>query len=827
MNRSFWIPLGILVVLISGLPAQAEVIRSTPPIFFMVQMHSLTGPEAAHRQALEYARSMGAEMVRDELFWHLVEKEKGVYRIPGDCLNNLRLTVEYGLQPFLILDYGNLLYDDGMAPVSGEALQAFADYAAHLAGELIGLATCFEVWNEPNTDGFWRPRQDAKAYAALLQAVYPAVKRANPKATVVGCTLAGLDEAFLDGVAKAGGLQSMDAISVHTYCTPASPEGRGTFDEVRRFSRRVDALAGRHLPVWITEMGWPTQEGGGVSELRQAEMLARSYLLASAYPEIQALGWYWLGPDGPDRFWAEDRFSLSHEDGSPKPGRVAYRAVADLLKEASFERWLIDAPEVKAALYRRCEGWTVALWSADDQLHQVFTRGIQSVIRLSGRRTPIDPGFRTIELEIDGEPLLLEYREEPAPMTYSEKAIPRPRFKPVAPGMELLFRAQYRAGGLAQYWMEPRWNEVLLSEGPASGPIRFQLGPNTPMGPGRADLFSNIIHQNKLRIQAYSFEVGPPLRMLLSPQRGPGGQRNIDLKVISVAGAIDGPVQSHIEIDGATGDSWPESIKVKTETENYLIPLKGTFSNGDLVQVRVALTPPGGTPIEAEDLISFTEIPRATQPIQIDADLSEWDFNPERCIFLGLREQFALAGMTWDGTRDASAWVAMQWDPEWLYFAAKVTDDIFSDTASGVDVYKNDGFELYFDTDPEGDAEETTYSGDDHQWGVCASAGGAVVYRWSQRSGPSEKGVAKIRRTLDGYRIEAKIPADELTPPEGKGRFSGRFEPGMHLGFTVALDDDDSPEGSHPFHQDLQLQWSRKRNAFMNPNAFADLFLGK
>lgn len=803
----------------------AEAGRCTPPSFFLVQMHSLSAPEEMHRQALEYARSMGAEMVRDELFWHLVEREKGVYRIPGSCLSNLRSIRDYGLQPLLILDYGNLLYDDGLAPVSEEAVNAFAGYAAHLAGELIGLATCFEVWNEPNTDGFWKPRQDARAYAALLKAVYPAVKRANPNAVVLGGALAGLDEAFLDGVAKADGLQYMDAISVHTYCTPASPEGRGIFDEVRRFSRRVDALAGRHLPVWITEMGWPTQEGGGVSELRQAEMVARSYLLAAAYPEIQALGWYWLGPDGPDRFWAEDRFSLSREDGSSKPGRIAYRTVADLLKSASFERWMIDTPEVKAGLYRRGREWTVALWSADDQLHSVFTRGVESMQRLSGRRTLIEQDYRTIELEIDGEPLLLEYREEPDPMTYGEKAIPRMRFKPVAPGMDFLSRVQYRAGGLARYWMEPRWNERLLSEGPASGPIRFQIAPDAPAGPGRADLFASILHRKILRVQAHTFETGPPLRMLISPRRGPEGQKNIDLRVISVAGPIEGPVACRLEIEGATGGPWPESIKVRKETEDYLIPLKGIASNGSLVRVRVTLTPPGGRSIEAEDLISFTEIPRATQAIRIDGDLSEWDFDPEKCIFLGLPEQFALAGMTWDGPEDASAWVAMQWDSDWLYFAAKVTDDLFSDTASGVDVYKNDGFELYFDTDPEGDAGEDTYSGDDHQWGVCASRSEAVVYRWSQRSGLSEKGEAKIRRTSDGYRIEAKIPADELTPPQGNGRFRGRFEPGMHLGFTVALNDDDTPEGAHPFHQDLQLQWSRKRNAFMNPSAFVDLFL--
>jgi len=49
--------------------------------------------------------------------------------------------------------------------------------------------------------------------------------------------------------------------------------------------------------------------------------------------------------------------------------------------------------------------------------------------------------------------------------------------------------------------------------------------------------------------------------------------------------------------------------------------------------------------------------------------------------------------------------------------------------------------------------------------------------------------------------------------------------PGMELGFTVALDDDDTPGYVHPFLQDLQMQWSRQKYAWRTPSAFASLWL--
>ena len=54
-----------------------------------------------------------------------------------------------------------------------------------------------------------------------------------------------------------------------------------------------------------------------------------------------------------------------------------------------------------------------------------------------------------------------------------------------------------------------------------------------------------------------------------------------------------------------------------------------------------------------------------------------------------------------------------------------------------------------------------------------------------------------------------------------------KFEPlpGAEIGFSIALNDDDSPGFVHPFSQDLQMQWSRQRNAWQRPAAFASLWL--
>ena len=78
----------------------------------------------------------------------------------------------------------------GQPPITAaptpESTQQYAEFAGLAAQRYAGKASAWEVWNEPNTVFFWAPAPDPVAYTNLLKAAYPAIKAADPNATVVG-----------------------------------------------------------------------------------------------------------------------------------------------------------------------------------------------------------------------------------------------------------------------------------------------------------------------------------------------------------------------------------------------------------------------------------------------------------------------------------------------------------------------------------------------------------------------------------------------------------------------------------------------------------------
>jgi hypothetical protein len=352
----------IVLVLSVLIAVQVSGEEKTEPTPFSVQMHSLMGDFAYHKKAVDLITDAGIKQVRDEMFWHEVERKKGVYVIPERFLKNLEYSVAAGLDTLIILDYGNPLYEGGNAPTRKKSIKAFGRYCYTLAKELKGKVKYFEVWNEPNVDGFWRPRHDAKAYVRLLKEAYRSVKKGNPDATVLGITLAGLDEPFLNEVLEAGGYKYLDVISIHPYCAPASPEEAKIYERLNAIHERFSHY-GKPKPIWLTEIGWPTNVGGGITEERQAQMLTRTYLLSLAAPYIPTVFWYWLGPDGPDQEWAEDRFGTLHQDYSPKPAYLAYRTLTRLLSGVKFCRTLPLGGNIEALEFQHGEEMITALWS--------------------------------------------------------------------------------------------------------------------------------------------------------------------------------------------------------------------------------------------------------------------------------------------------------------------------------------------------------------------------------------------------------------------------------------------------------------------------------
>lgn len=230
----------------------------------------------------------------------------------------------------------------------------------------------WEVWNEPNLESFWSPKPDPEEYSQVLAASYAAIKKADPQATVLGCSLAGPHGArhrppyeFVEEVLKRGGGKVMDAISIHPYRQPRAPEDSEYLDDLRAISD-LTAKYGRRLPIWITEVGWNNGVGGS-SERWSAKMIVRSYLLAIA-AGVKNVTWYDYRDDGTDPSYNEHHFGILRHDLTPKPAYFAYRAMATELVGMQFEREIRVGEGMSVLVFRSGDRRTAVAWSHRDEV---------------------------------------------------------------------------------------------------------------------------------------------------------------------------------------------------------------------------------------------------------------------------------------------------------------------------------------------------------------------------------------------------------------------------------------------------------------------------
>lgn len=306
---------------------------------FGVCVHLALGRSDAST-VLRHLDQAGFTSFRDDVYWGAVEQTQGSPQWPAK-FEEVRLAVE-GLSTrsrsaMLILSFGNQYYDNGGLVTSPAGIEAFSRYADFVVRKFGNAVQRYEVWNEWNTGFGSKPkvdRGDPVAYVRLLAETSKAIKRANPHAMVVGGATSGVDLKWLREFIEAGGLQHLDAISVHSYTLfryRENPEGAiNSLDRLR--AMLVAASPTREIPIYVTEMGWPTSKGKhGVAERDAAKYLARFMMLTRARPWIAGVWWYDLFDDGDSDTTAEHRFGLVARDGRLKPAYLMAQKLSPLL----------------------------------------------------------------------------------------------------------------------------------------------------------------------------------------------------------------------------------------------------------------------------------------------------------------------------------------------------------------------------------------------------------------------------------------------------------------------------------------------------------------
>ncbi|NHA66593.1 cellulase family glycosylhydrolase [Phycicoccus flavus] len=326
--------------------ASATPLAHVPPVVGVQYTALWDGVEEAdRRQMVDAVSGAGAGWVRLDVAWATLQPS-GPDRYDTDWgarrVDEAITTARAGGLKVLLTFY----WAPGWA-TGGDGKAAHPDPAAYaralrwVADRWGDDVDAYEVWNEPNGKRFWNP-PDARAYAALLRAAYPAVKAADPTAEVVMGGLEYVDLEWLQELYAAGAKGSYDVLAVHPYPSPGDlPPGAPPDGSKYRF-RNLDelmVLMREHgeatVPVWLTEVGWSAHENDadaevwalGVSPVDQGAYLYDSVrLVTERYPQVK--GWFWYTVrDTALGDVHQDSFGLLRADGSRKPAWYALRCV--------------------------------------------------------------------------------------------------------------------------------------------------------------------------------------------------------------------------------------------------------------------------------------------------------------------------------------------------------------------------------------------------------------------------------------------------------------------------------------------------------------------
>jgi hypothetical protein len=249
---------------------------------------------------------------REEFNWGLIEPEQGKYKW-GFYDTMVEVAEQHGLRV-----YGLLCYWSPWAEANTDrGIEQYCGWVRQVVRRYKGRIRHWEIWNEPNIFFWTGPRE---MYAELLTRAYETIKQEDPQAVVLGCSTSQIDTGFIRMTMEQGG--RFDALTIHPY--RGVLVDRDYMDDLRRAAALVD---GR--PVWITEIGFPSQWLTGYSERRQASLVARVYLASLASGAVRNVSWYDFRNDGSDPYYNEMNFGLLRSDLRPKPG---YRAMATIAR---------------------------------------------------------------------------------------------------------------------------------------------------------------------------------------------------------------------------------------------------------------------------------------------------------------------------------------------------------------------------------------------------------------------------------------------------------------------------------------------------------------
>ncbi|MCL1921467.1 MAG: beta-galactosidase [Kiritimatiellaeota bacterium] len=207
---------------------------------------------ATREKAFALMKEAGIGYVRADFAWDGIQRNAESWNY--ERLDALMASVEAAQMRILpILDY-----NASFANPAWRHVDLWLRYVSNTVSRYQARIPVWEVWNEQDINQFWKDPNPTN-YLALLKPTYAMVKAVNPRLQVAVGGYAGIPLDYIEELYKLGGKDCFDIMNIHPYSHPTPPEA-DLEQRVHGLRQVMEKYGDAKKPIWVTELGWPTQK---------------------------------------------------------------------------------------------------------------------------------------------------------------------------------------------------------------------------------------------------------------------------------------------------------------------------------------------------------------------------------------------------------------------------------------------------------------------------------------------------------------------------------------------------------------------------------------
>lgn len=646
--------------------------------------------------------TMGAKFLRDGTDWSVVEQEKGVMKITEHYQSAMDLAAAQHMNVLQMLAFGNKFYYPNSklpvyqaAPYTQEGYDQYTRYCKFMVDHFQPQPEFFEIWNEYNGGFAQGPAAGRpEIYAAMIKTAYPAIKKMNPKAFVVGLSTAGLPMSWIEEAFKHGALNYMDGVAVHPYGYSSAPESmEPSLIQLRALICKYNH--GKEKPIWATEQGWYQIKAGEsgnrepITEFVQAEYLVRGWTVMLGQ-NLQKMCWY-VGQNNVD--FPTMGLIASAEDPrgkyAPKPAYVAYGTLIRELTGFTFSHREKSPPHIYDYLFTKGGEERRVLWATRPDDVALAGNDPVTVTDMFGGTAQLYPVNGMLNFHLTQAPVYVSGKATglvPSPLFHLQIATALAKDQPFPATLLMSHDTVSMLHGLTfVYGSEKQKIELSKKGDQASGSV--QIAPR-PSLDGEAWTPFQVIADGKivfigshhaLLSDAVTADRFPRLKSLDTLQET---VTNVSQTQTATVQKID------YEINGQTETLNPSQVLQPGSTFDFQLPVKN-LQSFTLYPVTITLTLADGTQIPVKNSVSYNPVPHRT--ITVDGSLDDWDLSQgidmDNTPYVKMQEQRRDA-------KDLGGKIYFAADDKNIYMAAVIEDNTFFQSYTGANVWRGDSIQI-------------------------------------------------------------------------------------------------------------------------------------